>query len=397
MKRVIIIALLMYPLILNALSLTNYDYQRAIHEYGNIIQINGINYQFIQLYDFVTDKHIGEFVEVYMGDYSEFEHISIPSSFVYDGYECKVVGISDEAFALCANLVSIEIPNEVKRIGQYAFYGCKKLSSICLPDGTTSIESRAFENCNSLSTVVIPQNCTFIGLSAFSGCENLYSVIFSNPINLSYIGPQAFDKTPWYENLPNGIVYSDNVLYMCNGNILPNEEIVVREGIEIIREEAFAYCSELFSITLPSSLRDVQSEAFRGCENLTDIELPEGVVTIGDRCFLWCQKLSSIVIPQSIESIGSDVFYGCNELKDVYCYARRRIDVHPEAFSANLESTTLHVPINRFFICCFSKKWNKFGKIVPIFSNRDILWLSLIVFGVISIISLMIIFNKRNK
>lgn len=364
---------------------------------ANVISNNGINYQFVNLYDNDTGKHLGQFVEVIEGEYSGLYNISIPSSIVHDGIEYKVIGIGDGAFAQCTNLTSINIPNDVIRIGEYAFYGCENLSNVCIPDSTVKIASGAFEDCYGLSTIIIP-NCVEIGRQAFSGCENLYSVIFANPEHLKTIGYRAFYQTPWCENLPNGIVYVGNVLYMCNGNISPNEEVVVREGIEIIREEAFAYCSELSSITLPSSLRDIQFEAFRGCENLTYVEIPEGVVTIGDRCFWWCQDLSSIVIPQSIERIGSDVFYGCKNLKDVYCYARRRVEIHPEAFSADLKSTTLHVPINSFLIYHFSNKWNKFGRIVPIYSKWDILYISLLVFGIILIIGLMIIFNKsKNK
>ena len=43
--------------------------------------------------------------------------------------------IDDWAFEDCANLVSINIPKNVIRIGTWAFAHCDKLSGIVLPEG----------------------------------------------------------------------------------------------------------------------------------------------------------------------------------------------------------------------------------------------------------------------
>ena len=51
----------------------------------------------------------------------------------------------------------IQIPKEVKSIGEWAFKNCKSLTSITIPESVTSIEDNAFANCNSLTSISIPE------------------------------------------------------------------------------------------------------------------------------------------------------------------------------------------------------------------------------------------------
>ena len=61
------------------------------------------------------------------------------------------------------------------------------------PYGITSIGSDSFANNCSLKKVTIPSNITEIQAGAFKGCHNLTDVIFTEPINVSFIGEGAFD------------------------------------------------------------------------------------------------------------------------------------------------------------------------------------------------------------
>ena len=53
----------------------------------------------------------------------------------------------------------------------------------------------------------------------------------------------------------------------------------------------------------------IGDNAFEYCENLFSVTIPDGVTSIGEEAFLWCISLSSITIPNSVYKIGSRAFY----------------------------------------------------------------------------------------
>lgn len=63
----------------------------------------------------------------------------------------------------------VELPTNVKIIGQSAFDGNPYVSNIRIPDGVTSIDELAFANCKKLKTVFISDSVTHIEDNAFSG------------------------------------------------------------------------------------------------------------------------------------------------------------------------------------------------------------------------------------
>lgn len=71
--------------------------------------------------------------------------IVIPST--YNGQ--PVVGIGNQAFRECDNILSITIPNSVTSIEGAAFMYCSSLKTVVLPDGITIIDDYTFEYCSS--------------------------------------------------------------------------------------------------------------------------------------------------------------------------------------------------------------------------------------------------------
>ena len=92
-------------------------------------------------------------------------------------------------------------------------------------------------------------------------------------------------------------------------------EKVTYEGVEYpvvsIGKNAFQYCSELLSVTIPNSVTSIEDKAFFGCEYLTSVTIPNSVTSIGEYAFQGCSNLTSVTIPNSVTSIGWQVFYGC--------------------------------------------------------------------------------------
>ncbi|MBE6130533.1 MAG: leucine-rich repeat domain-containing protein [Erysipelotrichaceae bacterium] len=87
--------------------------------------------------------------------------------------------------------------------------------------------------------------------------------------------------------------------------------------ITCIGDYAFAYCRNLASITIPSSIIRIGDSAFYSCKSLTNVEIPNSVTTIGNKAFYFCESLTSITIPSSVTSIGALAFDDCSSLESI--------------------------------------------------------------------------------
>lgn len=95
------------------------------------------------------------------------------------------------------------------------------------------------------------------------------------------------------------------------------EAVVIEPGITCIGDTAFFYCSNLKSVTIPSTVDSIKQDAFLGCSSLSSVTIPEGVVSIGMSAFGECYSLTSVTIPESVVSIGMATFFECTSLKGV--------------------------------------------------------------------------------
>ena len=80
---------------------------------------------------------------------------------------------------------------------------------------------------------------------------------------------------------------------------------------------AFANCSSLKEVKLPTSAIRIGAKAFQQCGNLTSVTIPDGIASIGDYAFGWCGSLTSVDIPNSVTSIENAAFTYCDRLSSV--------------------------------------------------------------------------------
>ncbi len=76
-----------------------------------------------------------------------------------------------------------------------------------------------------------------------------------------------------------------------------------------IGERAFASCSSLTSVSIPSSVTNIGEWAFASCSSLTSVAIEEGVTSIGESAFYFCSSLTSVTIPSSVTTIGEQAFF----------------------------------------------------------------------------------------
>jgi len=95
------------------------------------------------------------------------------------------------------------------------------------------------------------------------------------------------------------------------------EHYVIRHGVKEIYEEAFVYCDQILSITIPDTVKYIGESAFYGCKGLTSIEIPNSVTIINKYAFSECHGVTSIEIPYSVLYIGEGAFSNCLSLTSI--------------------------------------------------------------------------------
>ena len=300
--------------------------------------VNGVTWTFYTSYSY------GATVTGMEGTASD---VTIP--YMLGGYEVKQ--ISSDVFKGNTTLQRVTIPFWVKSIGSRAFYGCVNLYGVQFNEGLEEISSEAFYGCSSLSSVSIPSTVTWIGSSAFAMCGNLRSLTLNKecPYRLSNIlgatckfltsltlgaevdesiGQSFFDGC---NSLSSVSIADANAKYkVVNGLVLS------KDGKELV-----AVPPGRPSISIPSSVSELDGRVITACSNLIDTATIPGVKKLGDwvvgydetnppksvnlvdvrvvrdRAFGNCDSLVSLTIPASVKVIGEDAFAGCFRLKTI--------------------------------------------------------------------------------
>ena len=280
---------------------------------------------------------------------SALTSVTIPNSVELIGWEafldCKslksvtipngVTHIMGKAFSGCTSLTSITIPNSVKRIWEETFYGCSSLKSVTIPDGVTHIGERAFAGCDSLKWVRIPTSVIEIGEGAFPEHTKITRVeMFTykhNGITHSFtssitptdsvfadakifsIGPLTYKTT---SSTTAEVCYADkDITRVSIPTTVTNDHTTYH--VTRIRREAFKYCAQLTSVTIPNSVTEIGNLAFGGCYSLTSITIPNSVKKIGSYAFIKCSALTNATIPNSLKSIEYNAFSYCSSLSSI--------------------------------------------------------------------------------
>lgn len=187
-----------------------------------------------------------------------------------------VTKIDESAFQNCVNLSTVYLPENLKTIGKMAFFFCSALKEVALPEGLEVIGVNAFTHCG-LTKVEIPQGVIRIDDYAFGACHDLEQVVIMSDIEK--IGGNIFAEceklTCFFRNVYNcyyletlgfnGALYdkrTKTILTYPGGST--EEAYAIPEGPEVIQDFAFAYNNYLKSVTLPSTMKDIDYFAFYG-------------------------------------------------------------------------------------------------------------------------------------
>lgn len=255
---------------------------------------------------------------IYITKYSgRARNLTIPKSI--DGFTVTAIG---EAAFYGKQMESVVIPNNIQVIEKKAFAMCTNLVSIQLPDNLIHLGEGVFSSTGSHSLMPLlklPESLLSFGGNPFcSMCFTLYvpqahpslvmldGVLFHYSMQTLLTYPYTLRKSSY--TIPAGTRIIANSAFTNNIYL---KEVIIPAGVTQIGESAFALDTTLESINIPNTIRSIGSRAFFNCRFLRSIELPDGVVEIGSSVFKACIRLTSIRIPASVEQIGENIFEEC--------------------------------------------------------------------------------------
>ena len=238
----------------------------------------------------------------------------------------NVTSIGITAFYNTA-LTSFTFPSALTSIAQSAFENSKLSGELALPAGLTSIGAQAFSS-TQITGVNIPASVTSIGTAAFAPIATLANINLDaanqafqldNGVLLNAAGTRLLVSAhegitaeqytnntvttidnfglayapfksvdlPALKTIGNyGFAYSDIVSYMLEETVTVGQNvfagsalqsIVIGEGRNEIPQGLCAGCTQLTSVTLPTSTTNMMRNCFEGCTALEEMEIPANV------------------------------------------------------------------------------------------------------------------------
>ena len=116
----------------------------------------------------------------------------------------------------------------------------------------------------------------------------------------------------------------------------PKKDLVIPvklggKPVAVIGANALSGCSDLTSVTIPSTVTTIEAGAFSSCTKLRSVKIPDAVTGIGESAFKGCSALQCVELGKKVNSIGATAFMNCGSLRAVVFRG-----VMPQAVGANL-------------------------------------------------------------
>ncbi|MDD4291369.1 MAG: leucine-rich repeat protein [Clostridia bacterium] len=304
-------------------------YSALIIDIGDLFETNGST----------ITRYIGKLTSVTLPHgFTEIANGAFKSSAIEYIGMTDVVTVGESAFEGAKSLVKAEMYADISKIGAKAFYNCTSLKEVVIySDNVPEIAADTFEGTPSDLIVYISEGTIneYLNVEDWKGhtFSEMGFVIEKGEL-LSYIGKGG------------NVVVPDGVTVIKEGAFANNQDIIsvtLPDSVITIGANAFSYCESLESFVLGENVRYVGASLFKGCISLSYLYLGHSLLGMPDMMLYDCQSLQHIEIPASVRTIGANVtqysglveltvpatvqeiayeaFYGSYELVKLYCYA----------------------------------------------------------------------------
>ena len=139
----------------------------------------------------------------------------------------------------------------------------------------------------------------------FQECWSLIYVNFLNQ-NIKKIPVDCFDTCGLLSiTIPSSVTEIEDGAFHSTFYL---ERVNLNEGLESIGNRSFENSNSIKELKFPSTLKSIGEKSFYETSSLVKLELNDGLETIGENAFLGCRSLKSVTIPASVTSIGEKAF-----------------------------------------------------------------------------------------
>lgn len=217
----------------------------------------------------------------------------------------KDTDIPEFCFALCPNLTSVTIHNDVVNIGKGAFSECHGLETVAILGDVDTIGEQTFYDSDKLTTLTLPNGTTNIAANAFRDCDKLTTLKFAAKTEIVDITGAIFYKT----GVTDFVVDENNAHYAVTEGMLTS-----KDGTKII----FAPVGNSFGDTyvIKDSFKAIGASAFAGA-NFKEVVF-DGAISIGAYAFGYCSNLEKVTFAATTGTvIGASAFNGNTALTTV--------------------------------------------------------------------------------
>lgn len=216
-----------------------------------------------------------------------------------------VTAIKDKAFLNCSALRNIQISAKTATIGNESFRGCTNLmnlqsspivlpeddkttSNVIIPAGVTAIGEKTFLNCSKMKNLKVLGTLKVVPKQAFYGCSALAVVQFG--ADAAKTNRDSFD-----------------IEEQAFSNCYSLKQINFPNNLKSIGKRAFFGTGKLQEIILPQKMTTIGDYAFCG-SGLNKITIPSGVTTIGEFAFANNSNMTSVNMALTVKEIGAGAF-----------------------------------------------------------------------------------------
>lgn len=308
-------------------------------------------------------------------------------------------GLFGAPFKDFSRLETCELPRSLKQIGSETFKGCALLKTISLPVSLQATGNDILSGCQKMTDIYVrPSSPDCVATEAFRGLPNPQAVCIHVQQGLSDV---FRSNAKWSmfsritDDLPalpkrfacDGIEY--RAIYQGDGNFaevtIPSGEMysgaivipatVTYQDVEYVVSgfdqtdglSPFVGNPFITSLDLQLHVDTLRRMQFMGCTQLASLSLPSTLRYIEDECFRNCPMLTQISLPASLEALGDNAFCGCQFLTDIYCYAMvppagSEADNYPFA-QCRPQNVMLHVPSGTENLYRTTGFWTRFSNV----------------------------------
>lgn len=214
-------------------------------------------YRLIEIYNLTSlDTDIIKASNI--NDYNIQTHKSLNSNSIIKKEDNILYYVKDNkyyAFSYLGNEENVVLPdyiNDNEYILKFSTITCNSIvKTITLGKGIITVEENAFYLCDNLENIIITNEDTILKYGVFNKFDDL---VYNRFNNAYYLG-----------------TVDNPYLWLIKATYTTISSCEIHEDTKYIHQGAFANCTKLTAITIPSNVILIQKNAFVGCSNLANI------------------------------------------------------------------------------------------------------------------------------